>query len=157
MSQPWYLANKEYYDAYYANYYQSYYQTSTEPIRPQYQQPHSSQMTLQSNQHRQPSQVTSQSNIQSLPSRLNNVGTSTNNEVGDRSIYIDENGLFQISKPNEINVVSPVIDDDAIVFQSDESQYDRRTNFFNKPSRMNVDVVESNSKINSFNGLPVFF
>lgn len=171
MSQPWYLANKDYYDQYYANYYQSYYQTTTEPIRQQYEQVYPSQVAaLQPNSqspisHRQqqPSQVTSQSNQQSSASRLNAGGTlsstvALNDNDSDSKIYIDENGLFQISKSNALNAVSPVIDDDAIVFQSDESQYDRRNYFSNDNigKQMNVDG-DSNSKTISFNGSPVFF
>jgi len=143
MSQPWYAANKDYYDQYYANYYQSYYQTTTEPIRPQFQQ-------VRTNQ------VSSQSNPQTLPNRVNNAD-APNDDIGDSTIYIDENGLFQISKSNAINTVPKAVDDDAIVFQSDESQYDR-TKFFDmnvKQSQMNVNG-DLNSKIDSFDGLPVF-
>lgn len=159
-SQPWYLANKDYYDKYYANYYQSYYQTSTE--RQQYQQSYPSQMAFQSNfqssisqQPHHPSQEISQSK-----NRLSDAGTSTlalSDNNGDSTIYIDENGLFQISKSNALNAVSPVIDDDAIVFQSDESQYDRRAydKIGSEQSRMHVNS-DSNSKPISFNGLPVF-
>lgn len=158
------MANKDYYDKYYANYYQSYYQTSTEPVRQQYQQSYLSQVALPNQQsinsqpQYQPSQVTTQLSEQSLPERLN---TGTSDQAlndGDSTIYIDENGLFQIGKSNALNSVSPVeVDDDAIVFQSDESQHDRRTYFINdklgKQSRMTID---SNSKTISFNGLPVF-
>lgn len=160
MSQPWYLANKDYYDAYYANYYQSYYQTTTERIR---QQVYPNQVAVQPNtqssinqRQQNPSQVISQSNQQSSPSRLNADGTlsstvALNDDDGDSKIYIDENGLFQIGKSNALNAVSPVIDDDAIVFQSDESRYDRRSYV------LNDKVASSNSKTISFNGLPVFF
>lgn len=156
-SQPWYLANKDYYDNYYANYYQSYYQTSTESIRQSNQQSSAHQTNtgtpIRSSQSNQQSSTNSRLNVDSaLPS------TSTGDD-GENSIYIDENGLFQIGKANSLNVVSPLIDDDAIVFQSDESQYDRRTYFINddmsRQSRMHDDA-KSESKTTSFNGLPVF-
>ncbi|XP_037026711.1 uncharacterized protein LOC119067691 [Bradysia coprophila] len=157
-SQPWYLANKEYYDNYYANYYQSYYQTSTEPYRQQNYQTYPTQTTYRPNTDQQ-----SPNQRANLPSsnQLVSDGTSSPNvgRDGDSVIYIDENGLFQISRSDALNAVSPVIDDDAIVFQSDESQYDRRTLSFNnnsgRRSRLSDDD-DSQSKVNTFNGLPVF-
>lgn len=155
-SQPWYLANKEYYDNYYATYYQSYYQTSTEP----YRQTYPSQTTYRPDTNQQ-HQSQSQSNRQS-PNQLNPAGTSSSalGRDGDNVIYIDENGLFQIGRSDSLNSVSPAIDDDAIVFQSDESQYDRRTFSFNnnsgRQSRLNDEGGDPTSKVNSFNGLPVF-
>lgn len=171
-SQPWYLANKEYYDNYYANYYQSYYQTSTEQQYQPQQQSNLESPISQQQQHR-PSQVTSQSNQQSssnqlkMDSRLSSTLTLREDD-GDSRIYIDENGLFQISKSNALNALNAlnavppaIVDDDAIVFQSDESQYDRRTFLLNdnsgKQSRTNIDGDTRNSKTILFNGSPVFF
>lgn len=154
------MANKDYYDNYYANYYKSYYQTTTESVRQSY--PSQSYPQASINQNLQyPSQRTPQSNQQSSPTnRLNSdvVPAETALDGDENTIYIDENGLFQIGKKKLVNAGQSVIDDDAIVFQSDESQYDQRTYFFNdKSSRINnANARAANSKTISFNGLPVF-
>lgn len=158
-SQPWYLANKEYYDNYYANYYQSYYQTTTEQYHQQNYQPYPSQTT------RQPVQLTnrrtseSQSDLQSNQLNSRRKAPSSTDDDGDNMIYIDENGLFQIGKSDSLNTVRSSVDDDAIVFQSDESQYDRRSYWFDDnsgtQSRQSADD-DSKSNVKSFNGLPVF-
>ncbi|KAJ6639042.1 hypothetical protein Bhyg_11781 [Pseudolycoriella hygida] len=171
MSQPWYLANKDYYDNYYANYYRSYYQTTTpQPTHHQYQQSNPNPVAdtpLSQQQQRYPSQLTrTQSNQQSSPERLSTGLTASsaltsNDADGGGRIYIDENGLFQISKtgPSVPSSISSVIDDDAIVFQSDESQYDAGSYLSNdntgKPSQ-SQNYVDSQSKPITFNGLPVF-